>query len=112
MHRFRKLSIVFSAFAGAFFGEIALNIACGPEPDPYDYYVSYFHNNVAGDGYAPFSFTDLRFLYDEEEPGSESRINSAEWAEYLGEGVRPADVHAAMYRTDASRAALATPMML
>ncbi|SFB91633.1 hypothetical protein SAMN05421747_10283 [Parapedobacter composti] len=102
MHRFRKLSIAFSAFAGAFFGEIALNIACGPEPDPYDYYVSYFHNNVAGDGYAPFSFTDLRFLYDEEEPGSESRINSAEWAEYLGEAVRPADVHAAMYRTDAA----------
>lgn len=100
MNRYKKLSIVFSAFAVFFFSEIAINIACGPEPDPYDYYVSYFHNNVAGDGYVPFSFTAMRFLYDEEEPESEPRINSAEWADYLGKGVLASDVYAVMYGSD------------
>ncbi|WP_353185690.1 hypothetical protein [Parapedobacter lycopersici] len=102
MNNSRKSLIVFSAFALTYFGEIAINIACGPEPDPYDYYVSYFHNNTPGDAYVPFSFTGLRFLYDENEPESESLINSREWARYLGKQVTAADVGAIMYRTDAA----------
>src|SRR5690606_13661182 len=100
MNSFRKSSIVFSAFLLAYFGEIAINIACGPEPDPYDYYVSYFHNNTAGEGYTPFSLNHLQVLYSETEPESEADINSAEWADYLGGGVEPADVKAVMYLTD------------
>ncbi len=102
MKRYRKLFIAFSVFTGAYFAELAINVACGPEPDPYDYYISYFHNNTAGDGYAPFAFTELTFLYDENEPESEARINSREWAAYLGKGVSPEDVYEIMYRTDAA----------
>ncbi|SEM33020.1 hypothetical protein SAMN05216436_103225 [bacterium A37T11] len=102
MNSLKKLSIVFSTFILAYFCEIALNVACGPEPDPYDYYVSYFQNNTAGNGYEPFSFTELSFLYDEEEPQSESKINSEEWAQYLGKKVTPSDVYAVMYATDSA----------
>ena len=100
MSKFNKSCIVFSAFVAAYFAEIAINIACGPQPDPYDYYVSYFHNNVPADGYVPFSFTGLSFLYSETEPESEARINSRTWADYLSEGVLAIDVERLMYHTD------------
>src|SRR5690606_28871543 len=100
MNNFKKSCIVFSAFVVAYFAEIAINIACGPEPDPYDYYVSYFHNNVSGDGYVPFSFTNLSFLYSETEPESEAQINSRTWADYLGGDVQALDVERLMYHTD------------
>lgn len=100
MNKFNKSYIVFSTFVATYFAEMAINIACGPEPDPYDYYVSFFHNNTVGDGYTPFSFTNLRFLYDETEPQRESAINCEEWAAYLGRRVKPADVAAVMYHTD------------
>ena len=102
MSSFRKLSIVFNAFLLAYFGEIAINIACGPEPDPYDYYVSYFHNNVPGDAYIPFSFTGLQFLYSDTEPESEAAINSRTWAQYLGKDVQAQDVERLMYHTNSA----------
>lgn len=102
MNNFKRLCVVFSAFVAAYLGEIAINIACGPEPDPYDYYVSYFHNNVPGDDYVPFSFTNMSFLYQESEPESESLINSREWADYLGRRVREHDVERMMYHTDSA----------
>lgn len=100
MSNFKRSCTVFSAFVFAYFGEIAINIACGPEPDPYDYYVSYFHNNVPGDAYVPFSFTNMSFLYEESEPESEVLINSREWAAYLGKQVRATDVEQVMYQSD------------
>lgn len=102
MNSFKRLCIVFSVFLLSYFGEIAINVSCGPEPDPYDYYVSFFHNNVPDEGYVPFSFTNMRFLYDEAEPESEVRINSREWADYLGKGVRAVDVGQLMYHTDSA----------
>lgn len=102
MNSFKRSCIVFSAFVAAYFGEIAINIACGPAPDPYDYYVSYFHNNVPGDGYVPFSFTNMSFLYEESEPESEPLINSREWAAYLGKRVGVYDVERVMYGTDSA----------
>ena len=95
---FRKLLIYFVSCIALFFVGIAINIACGPEADPYDYYISFFHNDLAEkDEYAQFSFTGLTFLYDEQEPESEAKINSAEWARYLGGPVKATDVEQAMY---------------
>ncbi|WP_257670699.1 hypothetical protein [Parapedobacter tibetensis] len=102
MKLYRRLLLAFSLFLLAYFAELAINIACGPEPDPYDYYVSYFHDNTAGEGYVPFTFTELRFLYDDEEPESEAQINCREWADYLAKGVAPEDVYQVMYRTDSA----------
>lgn len=81
-----------------FFGEIAVNIACGPEADPYDYYVSYFHNNIQGDTYKPFSYNANVYLYDDNEVEDETQINSNEWAKYTGASVE--DVYRIMYRMD------------
>lgn len=96
-----KKSLIFCvSFLTIFFGEIAVNIACGPEQDPYDYYISYFHNNVQGDEYSPFSFSEMVYLYNDEEVENEAEINSAEWAKYLG--VKKDDVLKVMYLIDSA----------
>jgi hypothetical protein len=78
---------------------IAIDLACGGEVDPYDYYTSFFQSNIKGEkDYRPFYFTNYLFLYDETEPQSEAEINATEWAAYLGAGVQKADVMKAMYK--------------
>ncbi|MCZ4224979.1 hypothetical protein [Pedobacter rhodius] len=100
MTTFKKLSIIFSAFSLAYFGEIAVNLACGGEVDPYDYYVSYFHNNTPGDEYTSFAFTEMAYLYSEDNVENEADINSREWAKYLD--VKEEDVYKVMYKTDSA----------
>ncbi|RYD72980.1 MAG: hypothetical protein EOP53_20940, partial [Sphingobacteriales bacterium] len=100
MTTFKKLSIIFSAFILAYFGEIAVNLACGGEVDPYDYYVSYFHNNTQGDEYSSFAFTEMAYLYSEDNIENEADINSKEWAKYLD--IKQADVYEVMYNVDSA----------
>nr|WP_199158896.1 hypothetical protein [Pedobacter sp. ASV2] len=100
MKTFKKLSLIFSVFLFTFFGEIAVNLACGGEIDPYDYYISYFHNNVDGDEYLPFAYNQMIYLNSEEEVESEPEINSREWAKYLN--VKQGDVFKVMYNTDSA----------
>ncbi|RZL50282.1 MAG: hypothetical protein EOP00_05040 [Pedobacter sp.] len=96
-----KKSLIFCvSFFAVFFGEVAVNIACGPEQDPYDYYVSYFHNNVQGDDYKPFAFNGMLFLNSEHDVWEEKDVNSAEWAKYLG--VKLKDVRKIMYELDSA----------
>ncbi|TCC94293.1 hypothetical protein EZ428_05825 [Pedobacter frigiditerrae] len=96
-----KKSLIFCvSFFAVFFGEVAVNIACGPEQDPYDYYVSYFHNNVQGNEYSPFAFNEMVYLYNENEVESEAEINSTEWAKYLN--VKKEDVFKVMYAADSA----------
>jgi len=99
MTTFKKLLICSVSLIICFFVEIAIDMACGGEVDPYDYYISFFHNNVQRtQEYEPFYFTSYKFLYDDDERVSEAEINSREWATYLGGGVKAADVQKAMYR--------------
>ncbi|MFC4213259.1 hypothetical protein ACFOWA_18845 [Pedobacter lithocola] len=100
MTTFKKLSIIFSAFVFAYFAEIAVNLACGGEVDPYDYYVSYFHNNTQGDEYTSFAFTEMAYLYSEDNVANEAEINSREWAKYLD--VNEKDVYKVMYHVDSA----------
>ncbi|WP_316801982.1 hypothetical protein [Pedobacter nototheniae] len=100
MKTFKKLSLIFSVFLLTFFGEIAVNLACGGEIDPYDYYISYFHNNVNGDEYVPFAYNQMVYLNSEEDVESEPEINSREWAKYLN--VKQNDVFKVMYNTDSA----------
>jgi tetratricopeptide (TPR) repeat protein len=96
-----KKSIVFCvSFIAVFFGEIAFNIACGPMQDPYDYYVSYFHNTIQGDRFTPFAFNGMLFLNSEEDVLDERDVNSAEWARYLK--VKQGDVSRLMYDLDSA----------
>ena len=67
-------------------------IGCGPDADPYDYYTSFFHQNLSeASGYRPFYYTGLNFLYDESEPVETSDLLSKEWAGYCGVPVTDAD---------------------
>ncbi|MBC6111075.1 hypothetical protein ACFOG5_18535 [Pedobacter fastidiosus] len=100
MKTFKKLLLIFSVFLITFFGEIAINFACGGEVDPYDYYISYFHNNVEGDEYSSFAFNQMQYLNSEDEREDETEINSKEWAKYLD--VKAEDVHKVMYETDSA----------
>ncbi|RKR81535.1 hypothetical protein BDD43_1682 [Mucilaginibacter gracilis] len=90
------------SFISCFCAGIAIILACGPETDPYDYYVSFFHNNVQGQKeYKPFYFSSYQFVYDDKEPVSEAAVNADEWAAYLGKDVAAADVNRAMYQLSA-----------
>mgnify|MGYP003582652880 FL=1 len=96
-----KRSLIFCvSFLTVFFGEIVVNIACGGEIDPYDYYISYFHNDVQGKDYDQFNFSEWEYLYHDQEQVDEYDLNSAEWAKYLN--VKKEDVRKVMYESDSA----------
>lgn len=101
MKNWKKWVIYCVSFTGCFLAFAAIILACGPEADPYDYYVSFFNNNIQNDKqYSAFRYTDYLFTYEDEEPASEREINAGEWAAYLGKNVNAADVSKAMYNLD------------
>ncbi len=67
-------------------------IGCGPDADPYDYYTSFFHQNLPeANGYRPFYYTGYNFLYDINEPAPLADLLAAEWAAYCASPVKTAD---------------------
>jgi hypothetical protein len=101
MKNWRKLLLYFVSITGLCLISVAIIMACSDEPDPYDYYTSFFHPDIQGKkDYGPFYFTDYQFTYSDEEPASEAVINSAEWAQYLGGKVKVTDVEKIMYHLD------------
>ncbi|AMR33997.1 hypothetical protein A0256_22380 [Mucilaginibacter sp. PAMC 26640] len=80
---------------------VAIIMACSDEPDPYDYYTSFFHPDIQGKkDFGAFYFTDYQFTYGNDEPASEAAINAAEWTQYLGGQVKADDVEKIMYHLD------------
>ena len=69
-------------------------IGCGGETDPYDYYTSFFHNNLPdAKAFKPFYYTGYNFLYDDKEPVSVSELLSNEWSAYCGSPVTAKDAY-------------------
>ena len=67
-------------------------IGCGPDADPYDYYTSFFHQNLPdAKNYRPFYYTSYNFLYDENEPVKTIDVLSKEWSAYCGTPVTQKD---------------------
>jgi len=67
-------------------------IGCGPEADPYDYYTSFFHQNLPdAKGYRPFYYVGYKSFYDATEPTEVSDLLADEWAAYCGPSVKKAD---------------------
>ncbi|MBP6286856.1 MAG: hypothetical protein KTQ13_01190 [Ferruginibacter sp.] len=67
-------------------------IGCGPDADPYDYYTSFFHQNLPdAKAYRPFYYTGYNFLYDASEPVNTPDILAQEWAGYCTAPVSAAD---------------------
>ena len=67
-------------------------IGCGPEADPYDYYTSFFHQNLPdAKGYRPFYYVGYRAFYDDAEPADMADVLAEEWATYCGATVKKTD---------------------
>lgn len=98
MKTWKKLTIFsISCFAFLFIG-IIIDLACAEEADPYDYYISFFHNNLQGEkNYGSFYLSD-QYVFDDTEPVDEADINAKEWVNYLGGNIKAADVKKAMYQ--------------
>ncbi|MEO5888905.1 MAG: hypothetical protein ABIQ31_01570 [Ferruginibacter sp.] len=86
-----KKFIIFSI--SAFLVSFPQNIiGCGDSIDPYDYYISFFHQNLPeADGYRPFYYTGYNFLFDDQEPVEVSDLLAKEWAAYCSAPVTAAD---------------------
>lgn len=70
-------------------------IGCGPGVDPYDYYTTFFQNNLSdAPGYKPFYYSGYTFLYDDHEPASPADILAQEWADWAGNPVTAKDAGA------------------
>lgn len=55
----------------------------GGDEDPYDYYTGFFHPKTSGDkDFEPFYYTNVQFLYQQEEPVDIARLTSAEWSSF------------------------------
>lgn len=82
-----------TAFSSAALVSFPQNIiGCGPDADPYDYYTSFFHQNLPdAKNYKPFYYTSYNFLYNESEPVATADVLSKEWALYCGNPVTPTD---------------------
>ncbi|WP_118950734.1 hypothetical protein [Taibaiella helva] len=77
-------------------------IACGGGEDPYDYYTTFFHNNLAGSpAYMPFYFVTGYQYYDDWNygytPDMETDENLKEWMAYGNNQFTAKDAHAFIY---------------
>ncbi len=107
LRTWKRLIIYCVSFIGVFFIGTAIDVACGPEPDPYDYYISFFHNNLhKDDSYSPFYFNGYTFLngysydIDNDNKGYEQNLNVAEWIRYVDGAVKPKDTYKILYLLD------------
>jgi len=102
MPSYKKLFVLSSTTLAFFFGEIATNIACGPEMDPYDNQTTYYLPNLEDNGFSAFQYIPYQFLYTEEAPVKESIVNSEAWAKHLGSDINVKDIQQLMYYSDSA----------
>ncbi|WP_018627787.1 hypothetical protein [Niabella aurantiaca] len=75
--------------------------SCADVDDSYSSFVSFF-NRYASEtpAYAPFYFSDLQFLRDDEERPATAAAIVKEWSAFTGDQVSPEDAHAFVMRYD------------
>jgi hypothetical protein len=77
-------------------------VGCGPDADPYDYYLGFFNADaVEAKAYQPFYYTSYNFLYDETEPIATEDVLCKEWSVYCNNTVSVADAKNFLIRYDA-----------
>ncbi|HVI47438.1 MAG TPA: hypothetical protein VM802_21375 [Chitinophaga sp.] len=72
------------------------SVSCGPDMDPYDYYISFFNPATKGQGYEPFYYTALSRFYGDITPTEES-VNVSEWQRYAGSKITAPDIREYIY---------------
>lgn len=84
-------------FSTAFVSVVLLSfpqniIGCGPDVDPYDYYTSFFNQQIpSSTSYKPFYYSGYVFLYDETDPVEPADLLAKEWAAFCGTSVSVSD---------------------
>ncbi|MEO5996967.1 MAG: hypothetical protein ABIN89_09545 [Chitinophagaceae bacterium] len=73
-------------FINLFFLSFPYNIiGCADILDPYDYFTSFFQNDLAPEkSWHPFYYTNYEFLYNANEPVDVAEATSSEWITYCG----------------------------
>lgn len=93
-----KKFIVFSiSFCAVLFGNVIYTLSCGPEADPFDYYISFFNPYQSGKGFEPFYYTGMSPFYDEATSPSELEENISDWQRFTGDKVKAADIREYIY---------------
>ena len=93
---YKKFVVFLISFCAVFFGNVVYTLSCGPTPDPYDYYVSFFSPYAKGGGYEPFYYTALTNFFGDPTP-SEETANVADWQNYTGSKVTAKDIRECIY---------------
>lgn len=84
-----KLKIFITAFISMLVVSFPANIiGCGPEAEPYDYFISFFSKDVlSGNEYKSFFFTRYSVVYDNQELATPEEQIVKEWVAYCKEKV-------------------------
>lgn len=93
---YKKLFVFLISFCAVFFGNVIYTLSCGPSPDPYDYYISFYSPYSKGGGYEPFYYTSLSNFYGDPTP-SEETANVGDWQNYTGSKVTAKDIRECIY---------------
>ncbi|RFS20986.1 hypothetical protein DVR12_16685 [Chitinophaga silvatica] len=93
---FRKLFRFLISCIVLLLGNVVYTLCCGPTPDPYDYYISFFSPLTKGAGYEPFYYTALDNFYANPTP-SEEVANTNDWQKYTGSKVKTKDIRECIY---------------
>lgn len=93
---YRKFIVFFISFCVVLFGNVIYTLSCGPEMDPYDYYISFFNPYQSGKGYEPFYYTSMTSFYDDATP-SEAEANVSDWQQFTGNKATAADIRQYIY---------------
>ncbi|AWO00688.1 hypothetical protein DLD77_02745 [Chitinophaga alhagiae] len=71
-------------------------LSCGPEPDPYDYYIGFYNPSLpARDGFEPFYYTGLAEYYGSEV--AEEDINLRDWHAFFSGRATAKDIREFVY---------------
>ncbi|MBC9934600.1 hypothetical protein [Chitinophaga qingshengii] len=93
---YKKFIVFFISFCAVLFGNVIYTLSCGPEEDPYDYYISFFNPYPSAPGYEPFYYSGLSPFYDDA-ASSEYDINIGDWQRFTGDKVKAADIREYVY---------------
>lgn len=93
---YKKFTAFLISICVMLFGNVIYTLSCGPDMDPYDYYVSFFNPYPSGQGYEPFYYSSLTGFYDDPTP-SEAVANTGDWQQFTGSQVTAPDIREYIY---------------
>ncbi|WP_343701397.1 hypothetical protein [Chitinophaga sp.] len=92
----KRFTIFCASFLAIFLTGAVYVLSCGPEPDPYDYYTSFYNPALpAANGFEPFYYTGLAEYYGSE--ASEEDLNLRDWHAFFSGKATEKDIREFIY---------------